>query len=161
VKIDDRDAQQTESVTNWLSKVTPRFSSACTWGMYGTKFNDRSSVSTNTMFGRCPGRVSGPPWRITLAGLAGSLASFGVLEPENVPVSTSTMIAISPTVSAAATGARYLRRPSFIASRRHRNVESSCVLESPAAERYRQPWTPSPPSPSRSSAAWPPENTSR
>ena len=72
-----------------------------------------------------------------------------------LPVITSTMIAISATVSAAATSSRYLRGPSFTASRPGQNVKSSCLGSPGDPTSYRQPWTPSPLSPPRSSAVSP------
>ena len=41
----------TDGAKLWRN-VSPRVLSACTWGMNATRSRDRSSVSTNTMFGR-------------------------------------------------------------------------------------------------------------
>src|ERR1700682_2475700 len=63
VKIDDRDGQQSESVTKYLENVTPSRCIATTFGMYCTRFIGRSSVSTKMMFG-----LAGPAPRPTGTG---------------------------------------------------------------------------------------------
>src|ERR1700690_2273091 len=51
VMIDVRLGQHSESVTKYFENVTPSRSMASTCGMYRTRFQARSSVSTNTMLG--------------------------------------------------------------------------------------------------------------
>src|SRR5436305_3862049 len=62
VKIEDRDGQHSESVTKYRENVTPRRWRAWTCGMYRTRFQARSSVSTKTTLGRwaAAGRAPGP-----------------------------------------------------------------------------------------------------
>ena len=52
MKIDDRDGQQSESVTTYCVNVVPSVSIRTTCGMYWTRFQERSSVRINTTFGR-------------------------------------------------------------------------------------------------------------
>src|SRR5215471_7229907 len=52
VKIEEREGQHSESVTKYRLNVTPSFCIWRTCGMNCTRFQARSSVSTNTMLGR-------------------------------------------------------------------------------------------------------------
>src|SRR5262249_28779247 len=51
VKMDERDGQQSELLTTKSLNDVPCDWSFCTWGMYGSRFEDMSSVRTKTMFG--------------------------------------------------------------------------------------------------------------
>src|SRR6202030_4381696 len=76
VKIDERDGQQSESVTQKLANVSPSFCIWTTCGMYWTRFKARSSVRMKTMFGRLV-LLDGGGGRVLCAGAAGGLAGNG------------------------------------------------------------------------------------
>ena len=98
VMIDARLGQHSESVTKYFEKVAPSRSMARTCGMYRTRFQDKSSVRTNTTFGPPPRRCS----------------------PDTALSQTSATLATSSSATAAMTIDRRWRRLGF-----DRGIDSS------------------------------------